>query len=87
MSARIARTGTGAAALDQADHAGAGDAGAMGDAEAFQFPRDDSGGAHLLEADFRMGVDVAADFDQFRLDPEGFRADGGRGVVRQGGGG
>ena len=75
MSARMASTGTGPAALDQADDAGAANAGLVADAETGQFARDHAGGAHLLEAQFRMGMDVAADFDQRRLDAPGGVAD------------
>ena len=48
-----------------------------------EFARDDAGGAHLLEAEFRMGVDVAADLDQRRLDALGGVADRGGGIVGQ----
>ena len=50
----------------------------MGNAEALQLACNHAGRAHFLEADFRMRMDVAADLDQLRLDPQGFRADGGR---------
>ena len=39
-----------------------------GDAQAGQFGGDDSGGAHFLEGQFGMRVDVAADRHQARLD-------------------
>ena len=48
-----------------------------------EFARDDAGGAHLLEAEFRMGVDVAADLDQRRFDALGGVADRGGGIVGQ----
>ena len=71
----------GAAALDQADDPGAADAGLVADAETGEFARDDAGGADLLEAEFRMGVDVAADLDQRRFDAPGGVADRGGGIV------
>ena len=60
--------GAGPAALDGADHAGAADAGAVRDAQPRQFGGDDAGGAHLLEGQFGMRMDVAADRHQPRLD-------------------
>ena len=48
-----------------------------------EFARDDAGGADLLEAEFRMGVDVAADLDQRRFDALGGVADRGGGIVAQ----
>ena len=59
---------TGSAAFDQADDPGASNACLVADAETGQFARDDAGSAHLLAAQFGMGMDVAADFDQCRLD-------------------
>jgi hypothetical protein len=76
--------GTGAAALDQADDTGPADTGAVADAQALKLARDDAGGAHLLEAEFRMRMDVAADFDQGGLDPLGGVADRGGRVIGEG---
>ena len=53
----------------------------MLDPEALQFTRDHAGGAHFLERQFGVGMDVAADFDQRRLDPLNDGADGGLRVV------
>ena len=54
---------SGCAAADRADHAGAPEPAVHLDAPALERSRDDVGGAHLLEAEFRMGVDVASDRD------------------------
>jgi len=50
-------------AAQRADHAGAPEPAVHLDAPALQRARDDVGGAHLLEAEFRVGVDVASDRD------------------------
>ena len=69
------------AALDQADDAGPADAGLVAMPSRVEFARHDAGGAHLLEAEFRMGMDVATDLDQRRLDAPGGVADRGGGIV------
>ena len=51
-----------ALALDDADDAGLADAGMNLDAVGFQLLGDQAGGAHFLEADLGVGMDVAADF-------------------------
>ena len=71
-------------ALDQANDAGLADAGLVGDAKSREFACNDPGGADLLETEFGVGVNVAADFDQCRLDPPGGVADRGRRVVGDG---
>ena len=52
-SARVRRAG------QRPDHAGAGDAALDVDAERVEQPRDDVGGAMLLEGGFRVGVQIA----------------------------
>ncbi len=74
----------GATALDQANDTGLADAGLVGDAKSREFACNDPGGTYFLEAEFRVGVDVAADFDQCRLDPLGGVADRGRWFVGEG---
>jgi hypothetical protein len=54
-------------ALDPAEHARPPDPRPVRDAEAREFRRDDAGGPHLLEGEFGMGVDVAAQRDEPRL--------------------
>ena len=54
-----------ALALEHADHAGAAEAAMHLDAPSLQLVGDDAGGAHLLEADLRMRVQVAADRGEF----------------------
>ncbi len=72
------------AALDQSDHAGPPDARLVADAQPRQLARHHAGGAHLLEAEFRMRVDVAADLDQRWLDALGGVADRGGRIVGKG---
>ena len=74
----------GATALDQAYDAGLADAGLVGDAKSREFARNDPGGADLLEAEFGVGMDVAADFDQCRLDPLSGVADRGGWFIGEG---
>jgi hypothetical protein len=52
-------------ALDHADHAGAAETAVHLDAPALQLVGDDAGGAHFLEADLGMGVEVAPDSSEF----------------------
>ena len=59
------------AALDRAHDAGAAEAGAVRDAEPRELGRDDAGGARFLEAQLGMGVDVAAQRNQPRLQRRG----------------
>ncbi len=54
-------------ALQFAHHAGAAEAAMHGDAPALQQVGDDARGAHLLEADFGMGVKIVANGDEFVL--------------------
>ena len=67
--------------LDQSHHPGAAHPGLVADAQPSEFARHDASRANLLEAEFRMSVDVAPDFDQPWLDPPGCVADRGGGVV------
>ena len=55
------------AGAQHADHAGAADAAMHLDAPFLQLPRNQLGGAVLLQPEFRVGVDVAADRGQFRV--------------------
>ncbi len=52
--------GAAVAAVHDAHHAGGAHAAVNRDAPGFEFLRDHVGGAHFLEAQFRVGVDVAA---------------------------
>jgi hypothetical protein len=70
--------------FDEAHDAGLADAGLVGDAKPREFACNDPGGADFLEAEFRVGVDVSADFDQRRLDPPGSVMDRGGGIVGKG---
>ncbi len=76
--------GARAAAFDQADDTGAGDAGLVLDAEALELAGDDAGGADLLEGELGVGVEVAADLDEAGLDALRGVADHGAGVVGKG---
>ena len=49
-------------ALDDADDAGLADASVHLDAVGFEFLRHEAGGAHFLEADLGMSMNIAADF-------------------------
>ena len=81
MSARIASTGPGRPPWIMPTTPVLRDAGLVLDAEPGEFARHHAGGAHLLERQFGMGVDVAADRDQPGLDPVGELGDGGGGIV------
>ena len=84
MSARMASTGPGRPPSIRPTTPVRADAGLVADAETGQFARDDAGSAHLLEAEFGMGMDVAADFDQCRLDALCGVADRGGRVIGEG---
>ena len=57
--------GLAVAGAQHADHAGVADAAVHLDAPFLQLARDQVGGAMLLQAEFRMGVDVLADGGEF----------------------
>ncbi len=73
--------GSGPPALDRADDTGARDARPVRDAEPRQLACHDARGADLLEGEFGMGVEVAADGDQIGLDAGDGFADRGLGIV------
>ncbi len=57
--------GAGAVTLEYADHAGAAEAAMHLDAPTRQLVGDDAGGAHLLEPDLGMGMQIATDRGEF----------------------
>ena len=77
------KRGARAPALDFSNHPGAANARARRQAKPRQFRRHNPGGAGFLKGQFRMRMDIAADFYQPRGQCLGRFADAGFGIIRQ----